>query len=141
MPTQTFDSSAQPRANAVRCFGRLQLLRLMGKSELTMAWRVADPRNGQELMLVLPRVQPAHADALRLWQQAVRQASRLNHPQLAAVVDSGVQDGWPFVTYDPMDSATLQERAASQGKPGVEAAELATQALRGLAFARPGSWI
>ena len=135
MPTQTFDSSAQPRANAVRCFGRLQLLRLMGKSELTMAWRVADPRNGQELMLVLPRVQPAHADALRLWQQAVRQASRLNHPQLAAVVDSGVQDGWPFVTYDPMDSATLQERAASQGMPGVEAAELATQALRGLAFA------
>lgn len=135
MPSQTSDSSASPRANAVRWFGRLQLLRLMGKSELTMAWRVADPRSGQELMLVLPRVQPAGAEALALWQQAMRQASRLNHPQLAAVVDLGVQDGWPYATYDPMDSATLQERASSQGLPGVEAAELAAQALRGLAFA------
>ena len=135
MPRQTSDSSASPRANAVRWFGRLQLLRLVGKSELTMAWRVIDPRSGQELMLVLPRVQPAGAEALGLWQQALRQASRLNHPQLAAVIDSGVQDGWPYATYDPTDSATLQELASSQGLPGVEAAELATQALRGLAFA------
>ncbi len=135
MPAQTSDPSAQPRATAVRWFGRLQLLRLMGKSELTMAWRVADPRSGQDLMLVLPRVQPATPEALALWQQAVRRASRLNHPQLAAVVAMGVQDGWPYVTYDPMDSATLQERATGPGLPGVEAAALAVQALRGLAFA------
>jgi non-specific serine/threonine protein kinase len=135
MPVQTSDSSPQPGGNAVRWFGRLQLLRLMGKSELTMAWRVADPRSSQELMLVLPRVQPANPQALDHWQQAVRKASRLNHPQLAAIVDIGVQDGWPFVTYDPMDSATLAERASKQGLPSAEAAELAVQTLSGLAFA------
>ena len=122
-------------AKAVRWFGRLQLLRLLGKSERTMAWRVADPRSGQELMLVLPRVQPADADALALWQQALRQASRLNHPHLAAVVEVGVQDGWPYVAYDPLDSATLAERSAGKGLPGTEAAALAAQALQGLAFA------
>jgi len=119
----------------VRWFGRLQLLRLLGKSELTMAWRVADPRSGQELMLVLPRVQPPDAVALDLWQQAVRQASRLSHPQLAAAVEVGVQDGWPYAAYDPRDDATLLDRASRKGLPGAEAAELASQTLRGLAFA------
>ena len=135
MTASSPDLSAPARASAVRWFGRLQLLRLLGKSDRTMAWRVADPRSGQELMLVLPRVQPADAEALAQWQQAVRQASRLNHPQLAAVVEHGVQDGWPFVAYDPRDSATLAERSSAKGLPSAEAAALATQALQGLAFA------
>ena len=113
----------------------MQLIRLLGKSDRTMAWQVADPRSGQELLLVLPRVQPADAAALEHWQQAVRQASRLNHPQLAAVVEHGVQDGWPFVAYDPRDCATLAERNSTKGLPGAEAAGMAAQALQGLAFA------
>ena len=80
-------------APAVRSFGRFQLRGLLGKSELTMAWRVADPRSGQELVLVLPRQQPADAAALERWQQAVGRGTRLSHPHLAPVVDSGVQDG------------------------------------------------
>ena len=129
------ESTAPARESAVRWFGRLQLLRLLGKSELTMAWRVADPRSGQELMLVLPRVQPQDSAGLQFWQQALKQAARLEHPQLAAAVEVGVQDGWPFVAYDPRDGATLAERASSKGLPAVEAATLATEALRGLAFA------
>lgn len=129
------DTSTAVRAQPVRRFGRLQLLRLLGKSERTMAWRVEDPRTGQELMLVMPRVQPADAGALERWQQSVRQASRLNHPQLAAVVEIGVQDGWPYLAYDPRDDATLAERLGRQGLPGAEAAALAGQLLQGLAYA------
>ena len=135
MPASHPDSPIPARGSAVRWFGRLQLLKLLGKSERTMAWRVADPRSGQELMLVLPRVQPADAAALERWQQTIRQASRLNHPQLAAVVDSGVQDGWPYAAYDPRDTATVSERLPSRGLPGLEAAGWATQALQGLAYA------
>ncbi len=135
MSAPSQDTPSPARASAVRWFGRLQLLRLLGKSELTMAWRVVDPRSGQELMLVLPRVQPADAVAMDQWQQAARQASRLNHPHLAAVIETGVQDGWPFVAYDPRDGATLSERATHKGLPGIEAATLASQALQGLAFA------
>jgi len=135
MPAPNPDILAAPRANAVRWFGHLQLLRLLGKSERTMAWRVADPRSGQELMLVLPRVQPQDASALERWQVAVRQAARLSHPQLAAVVESGVQDGWPYVAYDPRDSATVSERLPRDGLPALEAAGWAGQALQGLAYA------
>jgi HD-like signal output (HDOD) protein len=129
---------AAGRQQAVRWFGRLQLLQLLGKSELTMAWRVADPRTQQELMLVLPRLQPADAAALEHWQQLVRQAARLNHPNLAAVVETGVQDGWPYVAYDPRDQATLAERLPAKGLTGPEAAALARQLLQGLAFAHEG---
>jgi non-specific serine/threonine protein kinase len=129
------DASAAARTPAVRWFGRMQLLRLLGKSERTMAWRVADPRIGQDLMLVLPRVQPADAAAMERWQQAVRQASRLDHPHLAAVVETGVQDGWPYVAYDPRDGATLSERLTTRGVPALEAAEWTTQLLQGLAYA------
>lgn len=122
-------------ASAVRWFGRLQLLRLLGKSDRTMAWRVADPRSGQELMLVMPRQQPADARALARWQETQRHAARLNHPQLAAVVEIGVQDGWPFVAYDPRDGATATERTPAKGLPGLEAAGWAMQWLQGLAFA------
>ena len=49
MPAPSPDTPPAARANAVRGFGRLQLLRLLGKSELTMAWRVSDPRSGKEI--------------------------------------------------------------------------------------------
>lgn len=120
---------------AVRHFGRFQLLQLLGKSERTMAWRVADPRSRQELVLVLPRRQPATADALERWTSAVRKAGRLNHPHLAAVVESGVEKQWPYVAYDPRDAATLAERISRQGEPGSDVAAWAVQGLEGLAFA------
>ncbi len=135
MPTPSSDPHATPRAAAVRWFGRWQLLRLLGKSERSMAWRVADPRNGQELMLVLPRVQPADAAALEQWQQAVRRGARLNHPQIAAAADIGVQDGWPYVAYDLREGATVAERLPAGGLPALEAAAWASQLLQGLAYA------
>ena len=134
-PSDTSSAAPSARNSAVRWFGRLQLLRLLGKSERSMAWRVVDPRSGQEQMLVLPRVQPADAAAMERWQQAVRHGAKLNHPQLAAVVDIGVQDGWPYVAYDPRDGATVSERLSSRGLPALEAAGWATQVLQGLAYA------
>ncbi len=134
MPAPDTPSAAPARTATVRWFGRLQMQRLLGKSERTMAWLVLDPRSEQQLMLVLPRVQPADAAALERWQQAVRHASRLNHPQLAAVVEMGVQDGWPFVAYDARDDSPLAE-SSGKSLAGLEAAALLRQALQGMAFA------
>ena len=120
---------------AVRRFGRFQLLRLLGKSERTMAWLVADPRSGQDLMLVLPRTQPAGADALERCVQAVRKAARLNHPNIAPAVDVGVHEHWPYVAYDPSEAATLRDRLPSKGLPATDAAGLMMQSLQGLAYA------
>ncbi|MDQ2779637.1 MAG: protein kinase, partial [Pseudomonadota bacterium] len=100
-----------------------------------MAWQVTDPGGKHEQMLVLPRVQPADAAALAYWRQSMGSASRLKHPHLAAVVESGVQDGWPFVLHELGDAATLADRLPPHGLSGREAAALAAQCLQGLAYA------
>lgn len=135
MRTDSESPEVANKAGPVRLFGRFQLLRLLGKSERTMAWRVADPRVGQELILVLPRHQPADADELDYWTQKVRRASRVQHPYLAAVVEQGVQDGWPFAAYDAGDSSSLAERLGGHGLVPAEVAAWACKGLEGLAFA------
>jgi eukaryotic-like serine/threonine-protein kinase len=127
--------AAEPRSHAVRYFGRMQLLRLLGKSERSMAWLVDDPRRQQELMLVLPRVQPPDSAALARWQQGLRRVARLTHPCLAAPVDVGVQEGWPYAVYDVAEATPLSELVPAEGVPGPEAATWMSQALAGLAFA------
>ncbi len=123
------------RPAAARFFGRYQLLRLIGKSERTMLWLGADTRNGHELMLSMPRVQPLAAALRDQWQQAVRRAMRLNHPHLAPVIEMGEQDRWPFVAYERHDCVTLAEMLSAKGLEAADVAGWASQALQGLAFA------
>lgn len=123
----------------VRMFGRYQLLRLLGKSERSMAWAAAVPRTEQELMLVLPRVQPAGSAGLERWTQAVQRGARLEHPNLAPALEVGVQDGWPFAAYELNLRATWAERQPSKGWPAAELVPLALQALQALAFAHEGN--
>ena len=134
-PLSTAAATAPARATPLRTFGRFRLLRLLGKSERTMAWLVADPRSGGDLMLVLPRVQLTDASAAQSWAQAVRKAARLKHPHIAIAGEIGVHEGWPYVAYDPSDVATLTDRIGQRGLPATEAVTIACQALQGLAYA------
>jgi len=125
-----------PKPNPTRVFGRFELRQLLGKSERTMVWLAFDPRSSQELTLTLPRVQPATAAALALWQADAKHAARLNHPNLAHVVEVGVQDHWPYIAVDRALGVTLGERLAAQRQLAPdEAVGWLVQALEGLAFA------
>ncbi|TMH33814.1 MAG: HDOD domain-containing protein [Betaproteobacteria bacterium] len=125
-----------PPAAVARSLGRFELRQLLGKSTATMVWLAFDPRLGQELMLTLPRVQPADAAALEDWQREVRLAARLNHPHLAHVVEVGVQDHWPYVAVDRALGVTLVEWLAAHPQPTpIEAVKWMCEALEGLAFA------
>jgi non-specific serine/threonine protein kinase len=132
LPPATANSA---RPQAVRHFGRFQLLRLLAKSDRTMMWAVSDPRNQQDLVLAMPRQKPADAPALTLWQQAARKSARIDHPGLAHAVEVGEVEGWPYVTYDPGSSSTMGELTGSKGMSAAELVPRALQALQGLAFA------
>ena len=101
-----------------------------------MAWRVADPRSGQDLVLVLPRQQPADAPgAASAGMPRVRKAARLNHPHLAAVVETGVVDGWPFVAYDPRDAPRWPSASRARACRRPTSPTGRCRACEGLAFA------
>lgn len=124
------------RTSPTRAFGRYELRQLLGKSAGTMAWLAFDPRAGQELMLTLPRVQPADAEALELRLRDMRQAARLNHPNLAHVVEIGVQDHWPYLAVDRALGVTLGEWLDAHPRAApIELVGLLCQLLQGLAFA------
>lgn len=119
-----------------RQLGRFELRRLLGKSSATMVWMAFDPRLDQELMLTLPRAQPATRQALERWLEDVRAAARLGHPNLAHVVDAGVQQHWPYVAVDRAQGLTLPEWLADHAHPSPsECADWLCLALQGLAFA------
>jgi eukaryotic-like serine/threonine-protein kinase len=124
-----------PRQPAVRRFGHYELRELLGRSQRTMAWLAHDPRAKQDLVIVMPRVQPGNPDIAHQWEQAARKSARLNHPNLAHVVEVGVQDHWPYVTYDPEGARPLPARLDAQGMPPRDAAELVVKVGHGLAYA------
>ncbi len=128
----------EPSAPAAppRKFGRFELRQLLGKSAAAMVWLAHDPRGSHEVMLTLPRLQPQDNDALEHWTRGARGAARLDHPNLAPVVEVGVQDHWPFIAVDRSHGVTLAEwTAAHPNAPAADVVGWACQLLRGLAFA------
>ncbi len=134
LPSSAPDSGAA--RDTGRPLGRFRLLQLLGRSEHSMAWLAMDPRLGQEVMLTMPRTQPADADAVAQWQQRAKGAARLSHPHLAHVVEVGVEGNWPFVAVDRALGQTLDEWLSSHPLPSAtEAVGWLCQVLQGLAFA------
>lgn len=137
-PMATTDTSTPPlpAARPVRSFGRFALSQLLGKSAGTSVWLAFDPRLGRDVVISVPRVQPFDAVALELWSREVRKAARLVHPNLAPVLEVGVQDRWPFVVVERRLGLTLGEWLALHPPPSpLEAVGWLCQALEALAFA------
>ena len=125
-----------------RAFGRFELRSLLGKSAGSMVWLALDTRAGSEAMLTMPREAPPDAAALARWNDRTRHAARLDHPNLARVVEIGLHDHWPFVAVDRGTRSTLEEwRAAHPNPTPADVAGWLNDALQGLAYAHEaGAW-
>ncbi len=120
----------------MRRFGRFELRALLGCSGRSMAWQAHDTGHGCERVLVLPRSQPVDDDALERWLQQARRMARVQHPCLAAVLEVGAQERWPYIAHDAAHAATFAARPpAAGGEAPAEVARWTLQALEGLAYA------
>ncbi len=120
----------------MRRFGRFELRALLHKSQRSMLWVVFDPSSGQEMFLMMPREKPNSEAAMLHWLKTLDAASRIHHPNLGHVIETGRVDPWPYVAYDRALGETLEERLARSGPPlALDAASWVAQALEGLAFA------
>ena len=92
---------------------------------------------GQELMLTMPRVQPADAAALEHWLREARSAARLNHPNLAPRRRSRRAGALAVHRRRPRARASrCREWLAAHPHPApTEAVGWLCDALQGLAFA------
>jgi len=116
-------------------FGDHELRALVGRSAATIVWLAVDRRSGVERYLTLPREAPAHPRALVHWIERARHAARLDHPQLARVVEIGVHEGWPFLAVERGAWVPASERLAAAQPAAIECAAWLRDALQGLAYA------
>jgi non-specific serine/threonine protein kinase len=118
-----------------RRIGRYELHRLLGKNSRSMLW-LAHADDGREVLLNLPRQQPADAAGLRAWLQGARDASRLNHPQLVPIAEVAIEERWPFIACPRSAGITLDEHLAANPAPSpAQSAQWLCDLLHGLAFA------
>ena len=116
-------------------FGQHELRDLVGRSEASMVWFAVDRRSGVERYLTLPREAPARQADLVHWMERARHAARLDHPQLARVVEIGVHERWPFIAVERGTWVPASQRLEAAQPPAAECATWLRDALQGLAYA------
>ncbi|MDI1348190.1 HDOD domain-containing protein [Aquabacterium sp.] len=136
MPPSTMAAVTPPPTAAPRLFGRFELRQMLGRSMASSTWLAWDPRAQQDMLLCVPRAQPANVAEREEWTQDVLSAARLKHPHLAEALEVGSHDGWPFLTVARQGGMTLLERLQTSPPPTpLEVANWSCELLEGLAYA------
>jgi len=108
----------------------------LGAGGMGEVYRARDMRLGREVAIkVLPESFSSDLDRLQRFQQEARALSALNHPNLLAIYDVGVQDGVHYLVSELLEGQTLRERMNRNPLPQRKVAEYVLQIANGLAAA------
>ena len=91
--------------------GPYQIIDAIGSGGMGEVYRARDPRLGRDVAIkVLPAAFSTDPDRLRRFEQEARAAAALNHPNILAVYDIGVDDdGSPYIVSELLEGHTLRE--------------------------------
>ena len=99
-------------------------------------YRARDTRLDRSVAIkVLPEAIAADPDRMQRFEQEARSIAALNHPNIVAVYDVGVQDGTSYLVMELLEGETLRERLNGGALPVRKAVEIGTQIAYGLAAA------
>ncbi len=116
--------------------GRYQLGELLGAGGMGEVFVAHDLRLDREVALKLLRADLAEQDGMRERVVAeARLAARLTHPHVVGVLDTGEQDGRPFVVMERLSGRTLGDELAGGPMPPERVRDVGLQVLRALAAA------
>jgi serine/threonine protein kinase len=115
--------------------GPYEILAPLGAGGMGEVYRARDPRIRRDVAVkVLHPLQTSPEHVERLTQEA-RAAGALNHPNILAVFDVGVQDGRPYIVSELLEGESLRRRLNRSGLPARKAVEYAIPIAYGLAAA------
>ena len=124
-----------PLATGTR-LGPYELQGAIGAGGMGEVYRARDPRLNREVAIkVLPVSFATDRERMHRFEQEARAAAALNHPNILAVYDIGVQDSSPYIVSELLDGQSLRERLRSGPLPLRKAVDFALQIARGLAAA------
>ena len=116
--------------------GPYEIRLLLGVGGMGEVYEARDSRLQRDVAVkVIPASFASDPTRLRRFEQEARAAAALNHPNILAVYDVGVQDGAPYIVSELLTGETLRTRLASGPLPFRKAVDYAQQIARGLAAA------
>jgi eukaryotic-like serine/threonine-protein kinase len=115
---------------------RYRLGERLGHGGMGEVFAAHDLRLDREVALKLLRADLAQQDGMRERVVAeARLAARLTHPHVVGVLDTGEQDGRPFVVMERLSGRTLRDELAGGAVPPERVRDVGLQVLRALAAA------
>jgi eukaryotic-like serine/threonine-protein kinase len=110
---------------------------------MTVDYRANDPATGRTVVLTVPSAEsPDSPDLLARFYREARAAGALQHPNIVAIYDLGVDRGSPFIARELLEGADLEQLVEREKKEGTQSLQSAArmldyvmQACRGLAYA------
>ncbi len=116
--------------------GRYRLGDRLGAGGMGEVFVAHDLRLDREVALKLLRADLAQQAGMRARVVAeARLAARLTHPHVVGVLDTGEQDGRPFVVMERLSGRTLRDELADGPMPPERVRDVGLQVLRALAAA------
>jgi Tol biopolymer transport system component/serine/threonine protein kinase len=115
--------------------GPFEIVAAIGAGGMGEVWRARDARIGREVAIkVLPPAFALDPDRLRRFEQEVRAAGTLNHPNLITIYDLGSDNGTPYVVMELLEGETLRDKLIDR-LPLRKTIDYAVQIANGLAAA------
>src|SRR5439155_13617423 len=115
--------------------GPYEIVAPIGSGGMGEVWRARDTRIGREVAIkVLPPAFALDRDRLRRFEQEVRAAGTINHPNLITIYDMGTDNGAPYLVMELLDGGTLRDRIEG-GLSVRKAVDYSVQIANGLAAA------
>src|SRR4051794_40522555 len=116
--------------------GRLEILGCLGVGGMGEVYRARDPQLQREVAIkVLPAAFSRDPDRQRRFEVEARAAGSLNHPNIVAVYDVGVQDGATWIVAELLVGETLRQRMDGRPLSLRTVVDYASQIASGLAAA------
>ncbi|MGC2475082.1 MAG: WD40 repeat domain-containing serine/threonine protein kinase [Candidatus Sulfotelmatobacter sp.] len=119
-----------------RLVGHYRVLEKIGAGGMGEVFRARDERLGRDVALKL--IRPASSDNpdhLRRFEQEARAAAALNHPNILAIYDVGLDGTTPYIVSELLEGTTLRHRLSEGRIPPRQAAGYALQIVQGLTAA------
>jgi eukaryotic-like serine/threonine-protein kinase len=103
--------------------GRYRLERQLGAGASATVWRAFDTVLERRVAVKVLAVEIGDsADKLERFRREARALAKLGHPQIVTVIDTGEDDGTPFIVLEYVGGETLKERIRHEGPLPVSAA-------------------
>ena len=116
--------------------GPYEILSLLGAGGMGEVYRARDAQVGRDVAIkILPAQFSRDPDRLRRFEQEVRAAGGLNHPNLLTIYFADVHAGSPYLVSELLEGETLRKRLSRGPVPARKAAAYGAEIASGLAAA------